>query len=262
MSALQGRVALVTGSTSGIGLGIAHVLARAGCNIVLNGFGDEAEIEALRGDIAQRFGVQTFYSAADMSQPSAIRTMVTQAQERFGRIEVLVNNAGIQHVARIEEFPDERWDAVLAINLSSAFHTIKAALPGMRERGWGRIINVASTHGLVGSVGKAGYVAAKHALLGLTKVVALETAETQITCNAICPGWVDTPLVRRQIEARARAEGVDIDRATRALVGEKQPSMRFVQPDHIGDLVLFLCSPAGDSFTGAALPMDGGWTAR
>ncbi len=262
MSTLQGRVALVTGSTSGIGLGIAHALARAGCHVVLNGFGDKTEIEALRAEIAQRFGVQTTYSDADMSQPSAIRAMVVEAQARFGSLDVLVNNAGIQHVAPIEEFPDERWDAVLAINLSSAFHAIKAALPDMREQGWGRIVNVASVHGLVGSAQKAAYVAAKHALVGLTKVVALETAETQITCNAICPGWVDTPLVRRQIEVRAQAEGIDTALATRELLGEKQPSMRFVQPEHLGDLVLFLCSPAGSSFTGAVLPIDGGWTAH
>lgn len=262
MSTLKGRIALVTGSTSGIGLGIAHALAGAGCHIVLNGFGDKTEIEALRADIAQRFGVQTAYSDADMSQPAAIRAMVTDAQALFGSLDVLVNNAGIQHVAPIEEFPDERWDAVLAINLSSAFHTIKSALPGMRQRGWGRIVNIASTHGLVGSAQKAAYVAAKHALVGLTKVVALETAETLITCNAICPGWVDTPLVRRQIEARAQAQGIDTELATRELLGEKQPSMRFVQPEHIGDLVLFLCSPAGSSLTGAALPIDGGWTAH
>ncbi|MGQ0657001.1 MAG: 3-hydroxybutyrate dehydrogenase [Chromatiales bacterium] len=262
MSTLQGYVALVTGSTSGIGLGIARTLAREGCHIVLNGFGDKAEIEALRADIAQRFGVQAAYSAADMAQPAAIRAMVADAQAHLGSLDVLVNNAGIQHVAPIEEFPDERWDAVLAINLSSAFHTIKAALPGMRQRGWGRIVNVASAHGLVGSAQKAAYVAGKHALVGLTKVVALETAQTQITCNAICPGWVDTPLVRGQIEARAHAQGIDTELATRELLGEKQPSMRFVQPEHIGDLVLFLCSPAGSSLTGAALPIDGGWTAH
>ena len=262
MSTLKGRIALVTGSTSGIGLGIAHALAGAGCHIVLNGFGDKIEIEALRADIAQRFGVQTAYSDADMSQPAAIRAMVTDAQALFGSLDVLVNNAGIQHVAPIEEFPDERWNAVLAINLSSAFHTIKSALPGMRQRGWGRIVNIASTHGLVGSAQKAAYVAAKHALVGLTKVVALETAQMQITCNAICPGWVDTPLVRRQIEARAHAQGIDTELATRELLGEKQPSMRFVQPAHIGDLVLFLCSPAGSSLTGTALPIDGGWTAH
>ncbi|MDW8312565.1 MAG: 3-hydroxybutyrate dehydrogenase [Burkholderiales bacterium] len=261
-TALASRVALVTGSTSGIGLAIARRLAAAGAEVVLNGFGDPADIERLRDEIAEAAGVRVHYVPADLAKPAEARALVEQALAICGRLDVLINNAGIQHVAPVAEFPDERWEAVLAINLSAAFYTTKAALPDMQKRGWGRIINIASAHGKVASIHKAAYVAAKHGVIGLTKVVALETAKTQITCNAICPGWVDTPLVRKQILSRAEAQGITVEEATRALVGEKQPSERFVQPEHIAELALFLTSEAGGSITGAAYSIDGGWTAQ
>lgn len=255
---LKHKTALVTGSTSGIGLGIAKALARQGANIVLNGFGD---VEGARAQLSA-LGVEVLYHGADMSKPAEIKDMMRVAEKHFGRIDVLVNNAGIQYVAPIEDFPPERWDAIIAINLSSAFHTTRLALPAMRAANWGRIINVASVHGLVASAHKAAYVAAKHGMVGLTKVVALETATTGITCNAICPGWVLTPLVQQQVDAKAAALGLSIEEATRQLLGEKQPSMRFATPDEIGELAVFLCSPAADNVRGAAWNMDGGWLAQ
>jgi len=259
---LKGKVALVTGSTSGIGLGIARALAGQGADLVLNGFGDKGEIERLRRGIADEFKVRAIYVPADVSKPDEIAAMIEKATADLGRIDVLVNNAGIQHVAPIQDFPPERWDAIIAINLSSAFHTIRAALPQMLERNWGRIINIASAHGLVASVQKAGYVAAKHGLVGLTKVVALETATTGITCNAICPGWVLTPLVQKQIDARAAAQKILVEQAKRELLGEKQPSLEFVTPGQLGALAVFLCSDAAAQIRGQALGVDGGWTAQ
>jgi 3-hydroxybutyrate dehydrogenase len=255
---LQGKTALVTGSTSGIGLGIARALAAQGANIVLNGFGDS---EGPRAAITS-LGVQVGYHGADMSRPAEIEAMMAYAASTFGRVDILVNNAGIQHVARIENFPPERWDAVIAINLSSAFHATRLALPAMREANWGRIINLASVHGLVASAEKSAYVAAKHGLIGLTKVTALENATTGVTCNAICPGWVLTPLVQKQVDARAAAQGISNDDATRQLLGEKEPSMQFTTPDELGALAVFLCSSAGNNVRGVAWNMDGGWAAQ
>lgn len=262
MRALDGKVAIVTGSTSGIGLGIARALAAQGCAIVLNGFGEAPTIARLRDELAAEYGVPVVYDGADMARPEQITAMVGHATAELGRVDVLVNNAGIQHVAPVHEFPVERWDAILAINLSAAFHAIRAVLPQMLERNWGRIVNIASAHGLVASVHKAAYVAAKHGLLGLTKVVALETATTGVTCNAICPGWVLTPLVQKQIDDRAAREGIPLAEAKRALLAEKQPSQEFVTPDQIGALTVFLCSEAAAQIRGAALPVDGGWTAQ
>jgi 3-hydroxybutyrate dehydrogenase len=258
----KGRVAVVTGSTSGIGLGIARALAGAGADIMLNGFGDPGEIERLRREIADTFKVRAAYSGADMSRPAEIEAMVRQAESELGSVDVLVNNAGIQHTALVQDFPVERWDAIIAINLSAAFHAARAALPGMLKRNWGRIVNIASAHGLVASVQKSAYVAAKHGLVGLTKVIALETATTGVTCNAICPGWVLTPLVQKQIDARAEKEGIPVDKAKLELLGEKQPSLEFVTPEQIGGLALFLCSDAAAQIRGQALGIDGGWTAQ
>jgi len=259
---LNGKTAIVTGSTSWIGLGIARSLGGAGANLMINGFGDAAEIEALRAGLAQEFGVKVAYSSADMSKPEQIRAMAAAATKALGSADILVNNAGIQHTAPVETFPPDRWDAVLAINLSSAFHGIQALLPGMKERGWGRIINIASTHGLVASVEKSAYVAAKHGVLGLTKAVALETAKTGVTCNAICPGWVLTPLVQQQIDARAKRDGVPVSQAKADLLAEKQPSGEFATPEQIGALCVFLCSDAAAQIRGAAVPVDGGWLAQ
>ncbi len=255
---LKGKTALVTGSTSGIGLGIAHALAGQGANIVLNGFGD---VEGPKAAI-QAHGVAVAYHGADMSKPSEIEDMMAYAAAQFGRVDILVNNAGIQHVARIENFPSERWDAVIAINLSSAFHATRLALPAMLAANWGRIINVASVHGLVASAEKSAYVAAKHGLVGLTKVTALENATTGITCNAICPGWVLTPLVQKQVDARAAAMKVSDAEATRQLLGEKEPSMQFTTPEELGQLAVFFCSSAGNNVRGVAWNMDGGWAAQ
>jgi 3-hydroxybutyrate dehydrogenase len=259
---IKGKSAIVTGSTSGIGLAIAHALAGEGCNVMLNGFGDEAQINKEIEQFKKKYPVKVEYSPADMSKHEEIEAMVEKTEKSFGAVDILVNNAGIQFTASVEEFPIDKWNAIIAINLSASFHSIRAALAGMKKRNYGRIINIASVHGLVASAQKVAYVAAKHGLVGLTKVVALETAEANITCNAICPGWVHTPLVQKQIEDRAKKENIDVDRATQKLVGEKQPSKRFVQPEYIGDLVLFLCSEAGSSFTGAPINIDGGWLAE
>jgi 3-hydroxybutyrate dehydrogenase len=259
---LQGKTAIVTGSTSGIGQGIAETFAAEGCDIILNGFGDPAAIERLRGSLAERHRVRAGYIAADMVRPAEIRDLVAAAAERFGRVDILVNNAGIQHVAPIVAFPEERWDAVIAINLSAAFHATKAALPGMIARGWGRIINIASAHGLVASGEKAAYVTAKHGLVGLTKVTAIETANRGVTCNAICPGWVLTPLVAQQIEVRAQAQGIAVEQAREDLLREKQPMLDFTTPEKIAALAVFLCSEAASTMTGAALSIDGGWVAQ
>ena len=255
---LKNKTALVTGSTSGIGLGIAKSLARQGANIVLNGFGDA---EAPQKEVAA-LGVQVAYHGADMSKPEEIAAMMAFAAEKFGQVDILVNNAGIQHVARIEAFPVEKWDAIMAINLSSAFHATRLALPAMLKSNWGRIINVASIHGLVGSAEKSAYVAAKHGVVGLTKVTALENATTGVTCNAICPGWVLTPLVQKQVDAKAAALGLSNEDAQKQLLGEKEPSMQFTTPEELGELAVFFCSPAGNNVRGVAWNMDGGWTAQ
>lgn len=259
---LKGKTAIVTGSTSGIGLGIAEAFAHAGANVVLNGFGDTMEIERTRADLAHRTNAMVVYSPADMGKPRAIEQMVRQTVDTFGAVDILVNNAGVQHVAPIEEFPEEKWDAIMAINLSSAFHTTKLVLPTMRRKGWGRVINVASAHALVASPYKAAYVAAKHGVLGLTKVTALETAEDGITCNAICPGYVRTPLVERQIDDQAKAHGIDREKVISDVLLKNQPNKRFVEVAELAALAAFLCSDSGGSVTGAALPMDGGWTAH
>jgi len=259
---LQGKTAIVTGSTSGIGLGIAEAFARSGANVVLNGFGDTMQIEKTRAELAHATNARVVYSPADMGKPRAIEQMVRQTADTFGTVDIMVNNAGIQHVAPIEEFPDEKWDAIMAINLSSAFHATKLVLPGMRRRGWGRVINVASAHALVASPYKAAYVAAKHGVLGLTKVTALETAEDGITCNAICPGYVRTPLVEKQIDDQAKAHGIPRDQVINDVLLKNQPNKRFVEVAELAALALFLCSDNGASVTGAALPMDGGWTAH
>lgn len=259
---LKGKTAIITGSTSGIGLGIARKLAAAGADIMLNGFGDAAEIEAERQAIEADFGVKALYSAADMSKPDQIATMVASAEQAFGAVDILVNNAGIQHTALVENFPAERWETIIAINLSAVFYGTQAVLPGMKARNWGRIINIASAHGLVASAQKAAYVAAKHGVVGLTKVVALETAESGITCNAICPGWVLTPLVQKQIDALAARENITVAEAQVKLLSEKQPSRQFTTPDQLGDLAVFLCSEAAGNIKGASLPVDGGWTAQ
>jgi 3-hydroxybutyrate dehydrogenase len=259
---LENKVAVVTGSTSGIGLGIARSLASAGADILLNGLGDPSEIEKLRRRMADEFRVRVAYSNADMSDPDQVRAMVELAHSELNGADILVNNAGIQYTAPVQEFPVARWDAIIAINLSSAFHSISAALPKMLQRNWGRIINVASAHGLVGSPHKSAYVAAKHGVVGLTKVVALETATTPITCNAVCPGWVLTPLVQKQIDDRAVGEGIPAAKAKEDLLAEKQPSREFVTPEQLGALTVFLCSDAAAQVRGQALAMDGGWTAQ
>ena len=261
-TSLQGKAALVTGSTSGIGLGIARALAQQGAHIVLNGFGAADEIKALQIALQKDFGITAIHHAADMSRPAEIAAMMQVAVEKFGAVDILVNNAGIQHVANIEDFPIDKWDAIIAINLSSAFHTTRLALPAMKEKNWGRIINIASAHGLVGSAQKSAYVAAKHGIVGFTKVTALETAQTGVTCNAICPGWVLTPLVQKQVDARAANEGISNDDAKKGLLSEKQPSGEFVTPEQLGALAVFLCSEAANQVRGAAWNMDGGWIAQ
>jgi 3-hydroxybutyrate dehydrogenase len=259
---LTGKVALVTGSTSGIGLGIARAFAAAGANVVLNGFGPPDAIEQARHQVATDFSVRALFSPADMTKPSAIAEMIQTTIDSLGRLDVLVNNAGIQHVAPVDQFPIEKWDAILSINLSSAFHTTRAALPAMRRNGWGRIINIASAHGLVASPFKSAYVAAKHGIVGLTKVVALETAQDNITCNAICPGYVYTPLVEAQIEGQAKAHGIPREQVIRDVLLAQQPNKRFATIEEMGAIAVFLASDAAASITGVALPADGGWTAH
>ena len=259
---LKGKSALITGSTSGIGLGIARALASQGATAMLNGFGEPASIESSRVTMEKEFDVKVCYNPADMTKPGEIAALVHDTIGRLGSLDILVNCAGIQHTAEIENFPPEKWDAIIAINLSSSFHTIHHALPYMKKSGWGRIINIASVHGLVGSVNKVAYIAAKHGLVGLTKVVGLESAGKGITCNAICPGWTRTELIEPQIIARAEALGVDIEEGGRALLAEKQPSKQFVTIDQLGQLALFLCSGAAAQITGTSIPVDGGWTAQ
>jgi len=259
---LKGKTAIVTGSTSGIGLGIATVLAGAGVDLMLNGFGDAAAIEAERKGMAAKFGIRVSYSPADMSKPADIRAIVAQTEKEFGKVDIVVNNAGIQYTALVEDFPDDKWDSIIAINLSASFHMIKAAMPGMKKRKFGRIINIASAHGLVASGQKAAYVAAKHGLVGLTKVVAIEAANDGVTCNAICPGWVLTPLVQKQIDANAAAKKISGDQAKHDMLAEKQPMLEFTTPEHLGKLVEFLCGDGAATMTGAALSMDGGWVAQ
>jgi 3-hydroxybutyrate dehydrogenase len=259
---LKGKSAIVTGSTSGIGLGIARALAGQGCNLMLNGLGDPARIEATRSGLEAEFGILARFYGADMTKPDEIAELVEAAASSLGSIDILVNNAGIQHTAPIEEFPPDRWAAIIAINLSSSFYTIHHAVPIMRQCGWGRIINIASVHGLVASANKAAYVSAKHGLVGLTKVVALETAGSGITSNAICPGWTRTELIEPQIVARAKFLGVDVESGGRDLLKEKQPSQQFVSIEQLGQVALFLCSSAADQITGTAIPIDGGWTAQ
>jgi len=259
---LKGKVALVTGSTSGIGQGIAEALAGAGADIMLNGFGDAEQIEALRSGMAEQFGVRVSHSPADMAKPEQIAAMVAQTEATFGAVDVLVNNAGIQFVANIENFPAERWDAVIAVNLSAVFHAMNAAIPGMKQRGWGRIINIASAHGLVASAQKVAYVAAKHGVVGMTKVAAIELANHGVTVNAICPGWVLTPLVQRQLEARAKQDGTDLETQKHRFLTEKQPMEQFSTPEQIGALAVFLCSESAKTITGAPLSVDGGWVAQ
>jgi 3-hydroxybutyrate dehydrogenase len=262
MPGLAGKTAIVTGSTSGIGLGIARSLAAAGMNIVLNGLGGRDGIESTRNELAEEFGVNVIYSPADMSKPGEILNMTDLAHQRFGKVDVLVNNAGIQHVEAIETFPVDKWNAILAIDLSSAFHGMRGVIPGMKARRWGRIINIASAHGLVASPFKSAYVAAKHGLLGLTKTAALETAEFGITVNAICPGYVLTPLVQKQIPETALARGISEEEVIRNVLLHAQPTRQFVTTEQIGALSAFLCSDAAASITGAALPVEGGWTAQ
>jgi 3-hydroxybutyrate dehydrogenase len=261
-TALAGKVSLVTGSTSGIGLGIARALAAAGSEIVLNGFGKPEEIADVQAQVAAEFKVRVSYSPADMSKPAAIREMIEKTLQASGRVDILVNNAGIQHVAPLQDFPPEKWDAILAINLSSAFHTTRLALPSMLANNWGRIINIASAHGLVASPYKSAYVAAKHGVVGLTKVTALETAEQGITCNAICPGYVYTPLVETQIDGQAKAHNIPREKVIRDVLLAQQPNKRFATVDELGALSVFLASDAAASITGIALPVDGGWTAH
>jgi 3-hydroxybutyrate dehydrogenase len=260
--ALNGKVALVTGSTSGIGLGIARTLAQAGANIMLNGFGDAAAIEALRADLEKEFSVKVAYNGADLSKAAAVAALVADTHEKLGGLDILVNNAGIQFVAPVDEFPEEKWEQVIAINLSAVFYGMKAAIPGMKAKGWGRIINIASAHGLVGSANKVAYVAAKHGVVGATKVAALELANAGVTVNAICPGWVLTPLVQKQIEDRAKANGTSVHDEEIKLLAEKQPMHKFTTPEHLGGLTLFLCSDAAETMTGVVHSMDGGWVAQ
>ena len=259
---LEGRAAVVTGSTSGIGRAVAEALAAEGCAVMLNGFGEAADIERQRAGMADAHGVRVAHNPADMTRPDEIAALIAAAEAELGAVDILVNNAGIQHVAPIEAFPAERWDAVIAVDLSAAFHAISAALPGMKTRGWGRIINIASVQGLIGSIHKAAYVAAKHGLVGLTKVVALEAAESGVNCVAICPGWVRTPLVEKQIEARAEADGIGVEEAGVAMLKEKQALHRFTTVEQIAQLAVYLCSDAASTITGVALPIDGGWTAQ
>jgi len=259
---LSGKVALVTGSTSGIGLGIASAVAAEGAAVMLNGFGDAAQIEALRSGMAARHGVRVAYSGADISRPEQIAAMVADTEAKLGSLDILVNNAGIQFIANIDDFPAERWDAIIAVNLSGVFHGMKAAIPGMKRRGWGRIINIASAHGLVASPQKVAYVAAKHGVVGMTKVAAIELANQGVTVNAICPGWVLTPLVQKQLEDKASQQGTSVEDQKDRFLTEKQPMAEFSTPEQIGALAVFLCSDAARTITGAPLSIDGGWVTQ
>jgi 3-hydroxybutyrate dehydrogenase len=259
---LKGKTALVTGSTSGIGLGIARAFGAEGANIVLNGFGEAKEIEALRRSLEVEYGIKALYDGADLAKPPEIETMMERALAAFGRVDVLVNNAGIQYVAPVDEFPVEKWNAILAINLTSSFHTVRLALPAMKRKGWGRVINIASAHALVASPYKAAYVAAKHGIAGLTKTVALEVAEIGITVNAICPGYVWTPLVQKQIPDTAKARGITEEQVIKDVLLAAQPTKKFVQVEEVAALAAFLASDRAASITGAVLPIEGGWTAH
>jgi 3-hydroxybutyrate dehydrogenase len=258
---LKGKNAIVTGSTSGIGMAIAHALAAEGCNVLLNGFGDKSMISGLVNEMQQKHGVRVDYSPADMTKPGEIVEMVNMCERMFGRTDILVNNAGIQFTGPVDGYPVEKWDQIIAINLSASFHSVRAALPGMKKRNYGRIINIASVHGLVASPDKGAYVAAKHGLVGLTKVIALENGDFDITCNAICPGWVHTPLVDKQVENRSKKEGTSEEETIKEMLGEKQAMKRFTSPEQIGGLAVFLCSPAAATITGSSYTIDGGWTA-
>jgi 3-hydroxybutyrate dehydrogenase len=259
---LQGKSALVTGSTSGIGLGIARALAAQGVNVMLNGFGQASEIEGLRSQLEREHSVKAVFSGADMSRPAEIHAMVAEAIRIFDGLDILINNAGIQHVSPVDEFPLDKWDAIIAINLNSAFHTIRSALPGMKAKGWGRIVNIASAHGLVASPFKSAYIAAKHGVVGLTKTVALETAGMGVTCNAVCPGYVLTPLVEKQIDDQAKAHKLPRDEVIAKVLLERQPSKQFVKIEEVAALTVFLCGDAAASITGTAQSIDGGWTAQ
>lgn len=259
---LKGKTALITGSTSGIGLATAHTLAEQGINLVLHGLMSQSEGEALAKEFASKYQIKTYFDNADLMDVNAITAFMTQAQNMTGAIDILINNAGIQHTESVETFPTSKWDAIIAINLTAAFHTIQQSIPSMKANGWGRIINIASVHGLVGSVNKAAYVAAKHGIVGLTKVVALECAELGITVNAICPGWVDTPLISNQINAIAEKQQIDFEEAKYNLVTAKQPLPEMMNPRQIGEFIVFLCSDSARSITGSSLPMDGAWTAQ
>ena len=259
---LKAKSAVVTGSTSGIGLGIARALAAQGADVMINGFGEAAGIEAVRAQLERTCGVRVRYSAADMARPGEIAAMIAEAEQAFGRVDILVNNAGIQHVAPVDEFPIDQWDAIIAVNLSSAFHATRAVLPGMKRRGWGRILNIASAHGLVASPYKSAYIAAKHGIVGFTKTVALEVARQGITCNAICPGYVLTPLVEKQIDDQARTHGLPREEVVEKVMLERQPSKQFVKVEEVAALAVFLCGEAAASMTGASLPVDGGWVAQ
>ena len=259
---LQGKCAIVTGSTSGIGLGIARALAGEGADLVVNGFAEADAVAEIRSAIEGDFGVRCVYHGADMAKPDEVAALVAEATSAFGKVDILVNNAGIQHTAPVEDFPPDRWDAIIAVNLSALFHAVRAVLPQMKARNWGRIINISSAHGLVASIHKVAYVAAKHGVIGLTKVVAMETAETGITCNAICPGWVRTPLAEWQIKALAEARGITFDEAVREMLAPRQPSKQFVTTEQIGKLAVFLCSDGADQMTGTSLPIDGGFVAH
>ncbi|HEY4546438.1 MAG TPA: 3-hydroxybutyrate dehydrogenase [Pedomonas sp.] len=259
---IKGKTAAVTGSTSGIGLAVAEALASAGCNVALSGLGDAAANEALRARLERDHGVKVTLNSGDLSKTAEVKAYIEDATAVFGGIDILVNNAGVQFVSPVDEFPDDKWDLIIALNLSSAFHAIKAALPGMKERGWGRIVNIASAHGLVASPFKSAYVTAKHGIIGLTKTVALECAESGITCTAICPAYVNTPLVAGQIRDQAKVHNMSEEQVVREVILAAQPNKRFVEPDEIAATVLFLCSPAGASITGVPVSLDGGWTAR
>jgi 3-hydroxybutyrate dehydrogenase len=259
---LTRKVALVTGSTSGIGLGIARALAREGVNLMLTGFGDADAVESLRGELEREYSVKVLYDDADLSVPENVFAVVTAAQTELGSLDILVNNAGTQFVAPVRDFPNERWEAIIALNLSATFYAMKAAIPAMVASGWGRIINIASAHGLVASANKVAYVAAKHGVVGATKVAALELANDRVTVNAICPGWVLTPLVERQLEERAMTSGKSVEAEAQLLLSEKQPMQTFTSVESIGEMVLFLCTEAAATITGAALSIDGGWTSQ